>query len=99
MVSHSLAIPDDTNLTSTELTVVFPAGNTSEIQCSNITIRDDEVLEGTQDFTVTITEAGSYALINTSSSSTTITLGDDEGIKNSIVICDFLKFTFRTSAH
>ena len=59
--------------------MVFPAGNTSEIRCSNITIRDDEVLEGTQDFTVTITEAGSYALINTSSSLTTVIISDDEG--------------------
>ena len=85
-----LAIGDDTNLTSTEFTVVFPAGSTSEIQCSNITIRDDEVLEGTQDFTVTITEAGSYALINTSSSLTTITISDDEG--NFIIVSIVIQF-------
>ena len=80
MVSHSLAILDDIVLTSTELTVVFPAGSTSEIQCSsNITIRDDEVLEENQEFTVTITEAGSYAPINTSASLTTVTIIDNEG--------------------
>ena len=59
--------------------MVFPAGNTSEIQCSNITIRDDELLEGNEEFTVTITEAGSYALFNTSSSLTTVIISDDEG--------------------
>ena len=83
-----LAIADDTNLTSTELTVVFPAGSTSEIQCSNITIRDDEVLEGSQNFTVTVTEAGSYALINTLSSLTTVIISDDEGNFYNYFHCD-----------
>ena len=85
-----LAIAGDTNLTSIEFTIVFPAGSTSEIQCSNITIRDDEVLEGTQDFTVAITGAGSYGLINTSSSLTTVIISDDEG--NFIIVSIVIQF-------
>ena len=69
---------DDTNLTSAEFIVVFPAGSTSAIQCRNITITDDELLEGSHEFTLTISDAGLYAPVNALSSITTITIIDDE---------------------
>ena len=72
------AIADDTDLPSPELTVVFPAGSTSPIQCRNITITDDDLLEGSQEFTLTISDAGLYAPVNALSSITTITIFDDE---------------------
>ena len=59
--------------------MVFPSGSTSEFQCSNITIIDDELLEGNEDFIVTITGAGSYALIDGIFSTATVTVIDDEG--------------------
>ena len=74
-----VATTDDANLMSTKLTIVFPAESMNEIRCRRITIRDDELLEGDEEFTVTITEAGPYALINSSSSLTTVTIGDNEG--------------------
>ena len=77
--SVATAIGDDTGLTAAEFTVVFPANSGDIIRCSNISITDDEILEGYHDFTVTVTGAGSHALVNAVSSVTTVTITDDEG--------------------
>ena len=73
-----IAAVDDTNLLESEFALVFPAGSSERILCTSIPIVNDTLLEGPQEFTVTVTDVGPHALINTSSSVTTITIVDNE---------------------
>ena len=78
ILSHFIAVVDDTSLPGAEFTLVFPAGSSESIRCISIPIVNDTLLEGTQEFTVTVTDVGPHALINTLSSSTTISITDNE---------------------
>ena len=66
--------PSDYTLDTTALT--FPAEST-DMQCANITIADDDVFEEDETFTVTITvdTAGVMATMTT----TTVTITDNDG--------------------
>ncbi|CAI7989325.1 hypothetical protein GBAR_LOCUS186, partial [Geodia barretti] len=72
------SVVDDTGLPGAEFALVFPAGSSESIRCFTVPIVNDTLLEGTQEFTVTATDVGSHALINTPSSSTTISITDNE---------------------
>ena len=69
---------DDTGLPGADFALVFPAGSSESIRCFTVPIVNDTLLEGTHEFTVTATDAGPHALINTLSSSTTISITDNE---------------------
>ena len=59
--------------------VVFPMGSTDEDkQCINITILDDDAIEGTETFTLSLTsvEASSLIVIDSFMSLTTISIAD-----------------------
>ena len=72
-------VDDDTDLSSpSELNLVFPAGTDIQQRCINISIVDDTLLEGDQAFTMTITDAGSYARTSPSFSVTSVVIADDE---------------------
>ena len=73
-----IAVVDDTGLPGAEFALVFPAGSSESTRCISIPIVNDTLLEGIQEFTVTATDVGSHALINTPSSSTTISITDNE---------------------
>ena len=73
-----IAVVDDTGLPGAEFSLVFPAGSSESIRCISIPIINDTLLEGTQGFTVTATDVVPHALINTPSSSTTISITDNE---------------------
>ena len=66
--------PSDYTLDTTALT--FPAEST-DMQCANITITDDDVFEGDETFTLTIdvTTAGVMATMTM----TTVTITDNDG--------------------
>ena len=66
--------PSDYTLDTTTLT--FPAEST-DMQCADITITDDDVFEGDETFTVTITvdTAGVIATMTM----TTVTITDNDG--------------------
>ena len=66
------AVVDDTGLLESEFALVFPAGSIESTLCTSIPIVNDTLLEGTHDFSVTITDAGAHALISSSSSVTTV---------------------------
>ena len=67
------------------MTVTFavesPPAPPSPFECFSIEILDDSVLEGNQEFTVTITDTSDNAPINAMSSTTTVTIIDNEGLK------------------
>ena len=58
---------------------MFPAGISSSLECGSVTIRDDEILEGIHEFTLTVMDVGPFASIDALSSSTTVIITDDEG--------------------
>ena len=62
-------------------TVDSPAGPPSPFECVDIGILDDTVLEGDHEFTVIIIDTSDDAPINAMSSTTTVTILDDEGLK------------------
>ena len=69
------------------MVVVFPEGSTGgDIQCVNVTILDDDVLEGTESFTLraSAVEPSSLIIIDPSRSQTTISIADSE----SMLICN-----------
>ena len=87
---------DDTNLLESEFALVFSAGSSERILCTSIPIVNDTLLEGPQEFTVTVTDVGPHALINTSSSVTTITIVDNERKINLTFISHYIN-TFSNS--
>ena len=78
-VNHSIftAVADDTGLLSSEFLIVFPTGHLGTTACTTIPITNDTLLEGSEEFSITITDAGTHALIS-SSSVTTVTISDRE---------------------
>ena len=63
----------------TTASVTFPTSSTcGATACTNITIRNDEVLECTQEFSVAITSSSLPTLTISSQASATITINDDE---------------------
>ena len=70
VVGEDYALPDP-------LQVTFIAGGPNTPLCVTFDILDDSVLEGDHDFTVTITDVGSFAMIGTPFIST-VTIDDDE---------------------
>ena len=67
--------------------VVFPSGSTSgDMQCINVTILDDDVIEGTETFTVqaSTVEATSLIAIDPSLSETTVSIADSESMLHCI---------------
>ena len=86
---YHTVVDDDTDLSSpAELTLVFPAGTNNQQRCIDIFIASDTLLEGYQEFTVTITGAGiiPHALISPSSSVTTVIITDDESEYNNFLL-------------
>ena len=66
---------DYTNISSDE---VFPFGSTdNDTACVNITIMDDDILEGDHTFTVTLTTLDPDVMLG--NHETTITIIDNEG--------------------
>ena len=67
------------------VTVTFavdsPPAPPSPSECFSIEILDDNVLEGDQEFTVTITNTSDNAAISTTSSVSTVHILDNEGLK------------------
>ena len=61
-----------------ELVVIFIANNPTTTHCVTFGIVDDTALEGDHEFTVTITDVGSFAMIGDPSIST-VTIDDNEG--------------------
>ena len=75
------AVAEDTGLPSGGgFILTFLDGSTNQIQCAEVPIISDEELEGDHAFTVNIVSAGSspHAIVNTPSSTTTVTIEDDE---------------------
>ena len=63
--------------------VVFPEGSTAgDVQCVNITILDDDMLEGTESFTLqaSAVDTNSLIIIDPSLSQTTISIADSESM-------------------
>ena len=71
---------EDTELINSSIPLTFPDGSTNQSRCTSIPIRDDSALEGNHAFTVEITSAGCspHAAVNATSSTTTVTIQDDE---------------------
>ena len=70
---------EDTGLTNSEFTLVFPTGYLESTICTSIPIIVDSLLEGDEQFTVTVVDAGTFASISTSSVTTvTIVHGNSE---------------------
>ena len=77
----STAVAEDTGFPSGgAFTLTFPEGSTDEERCVGVPIQSDEELEGDHAFTVDIVSAGSspHAIVSTPSSTTTVTIEDDE---------------------
>ena len=55
-----------------------PAGPPVDSLCVTITILDDAALESDRDFSVTITDVGPFAILNSQSTTTTVTIIDNE---------------------
>ena len=80
----SAAYPEDFEVPS-PFTVVFPAGGTDSTLCSNVVIINDNALEDEHEFTVEIESISSgspHAVIDVASTTTTVTIEDDEGKVN-----------------
>ena len=56
--------------------MVFPVGSPSQV-CANVTIVDDDDLEGDHNFAVFISDPGSFAMTGTPQT-TVITISDNE---------------------
>ena len=73
---------DYTDLTD-PVTVTFSVpvtpGPPTDSECITIDILDDDALEGDHEFTVMITATSDNAPVDSASSTTTITISDDEG--------------------
>ena len=69
---------DDTNLIDFDIILVFSMGSSESTLCANVPINDDTLLEGDEQFTITITDVGSHALINIEASITTVVVTDND---------------------
>ena len=73
--------PATSDYAPVDTVVVFPEGSTSgDMQCVNVTILDDDVIEGTEIFTLQATTVGATSLIiiDPSLSLTTVSIADSE---------------------
>ena len=70
-----MAGSDYTNVSTDE--VFVPSSDTDVMQCVNITIEDDEALEGDETFTVTLATSDPIVMLETNE--TTITIVDNDG--------------------
>ena len=61
------------------MTLTFPAGSTDGdmIQCIDVSIEDDTVLEGEETFTVTLTTPETYMMLG--NDQTEVTISDNDG--------------------
>ena len=78
IILTSVVVEDDTDLDNNEFSLVFPAGSFDRTLCASIPITNDTLLEGNQDFNVTIIEVGPHALINDLSQTTKILIIDND---------------------
>ena len=69
---------NDTNLIDFDIILVFSMGSSESTLCASVPINDDTLLEGDEQFTITITDAGSHPLINTEASITTVLITDND---------------------
>ena len=75
---------DDYTDLNDPVTVTFsaslPPGPPTDSECITIDILDDDALEGDHEFTVMITDTSHNATVDSASSTTTITISDNEGL-------------------
>ena len=82
---HACAVAgDDYTDLNDPVTVTFsaslPPGPPTDSECITIDILDDDALEGDHEFTVMITDTSHNATVDSASSTTTITISDNEGL-------------------
>ena len=72
-----IVVKGDTDLVDDMVSLVFPAGSSSSTLCASIPITNDTLLEGNQNFSLTVIDVGPYAIINNMSLTTVIIIDND----------------------
>ena len=86
------AVEEDTELDDSLIVLVFPVAGLERVLCTSISINDDSLLEGNQELTITVTDAGAHAVIDTDRSTTRVLITDNDCKMLSltiILLCNF----------
>ena len=72
---------------------MFPEATTEQTRCTNLPIVDDTLLEGNQELTITVTDAGAHAVIDTDRSTTRVLITDNDckmlSLTIILLLCNF----------